>query len=413
MKEIDHPICVYSEIGKLKKVILHRPGHEVERLVPLYMDRMLFDDIPFLKKMQAEHDAFATLLQENGVEVLYLKDLLLQSLTDSTLVAQFVEYILDNDTFRQHVKAMLKNHLLRLPVPEMIEAIIGGIAKNELTPANRNHLADYVSQREPFYLTPLPNLYFMRDGVSFIGDGASVNRMLQNIRKRESLLLDWVVTHHPCFRNVHIPRWYEQHFPFPIEGGDILVLSPEVVAVGISERTCAEAVELFAENLLNRSSFEQVMAIEIPKQRAFMHLDTVFTMVNFNQFTIYPGIESKDGQINIFHLFKDKVGNISIKHRTRLLDALKEVLHLSEIDLIPCGGGDPVVAAREQWNDGSNTLAIAPGVVVTYDRNVVTNETLRKHGLTVLEIPSSELARGRGGPRCMSMPLVRERVSFS
>jgi arginine deiminase len=181
-----------------------------------------------------------------------------------------------------------------------------------------------------------------------------------------------------------------------------------VVAIGISERTSAEAIESLAEALLNQSSFVQVMAIEIPKQRAFMHLDTVFTMVNHDQFTIYPGIENQDGEMNIFYLYRDKMGKISIQRRSRLLDALKEVLHLSDLDLIPCGGGDPVIAAREQWNDGSNTLAIAPGVVVTYDRNVVTNETLRQHGITVIETPSSELARGRGGPRCMSMPLVRE-----
>jgi arginine deiminase len=403
-----HPIHVYSEIGKLKTVILHRPGHEVERLVPRYMDRMLFDDIPFLKKMQAEHDAFAQILQDHGVEILYLKDLVLQSLTDATKKSQFVEQFLEHTPHRQHIKDLLRNYLLDLTAAEMIDALIGGIAKNELAPAARLYLSDYVNHREPFYLPPLPNLYFMRDPVAFIGQGASVNCMLQSIRKREPLLLNWVLHWHPRFAGWDIPRWYHHHLPFPLEGGDILVLSPEVVAIGISERTSAEAIESLAEALLNQSSFVQVMAIEIPKQRAFMHLDTVFTMVNHDQFTIYPGIENQDGEMNIFYLYRDKMGKISIQRRSRLLDALKEVLHLSDLDLIPCGGGDPVIAAREQWNDGSNTLAIAPGVVVTYDRNVVTNETLRQHGITVIETPSSELARGRGGPRCMSMPLVRE-----
>ena len=214
--------------------------------------------------------------------------------------------------------------------------------------------------------------------------------------------------YHPDYRVHSHPQWLKRNYPFALEGGDILVLSDEVIAIGVSERTSARAIEQLAHNLLVAgTSYKRVMAVEIPKKRAFMHLDTVFTMVDRDKFTIHPEIEGLNGHMNIFILELDREKEVQISRRSNLSEALKEVLHLPEIALIPCGGGDTIFSPREQWNDGSNTLAIAPGVVITYDRNQVTNELLAEYGIEVIEVPSAELSRGRGGPRCMSMPLVR------
>ena len=211
---------------------------------------------------------------------------------------------------------------------------------------------------------------------------------------------------------IQCAMWLDRDYKFPIEGGDELILNEETIAIGVSARTSAKAIERLAKNLFSRQNkIKKVLAIEIPKCRAFMHLDTVFTMVDYDKFTIHPAIQGPKGNMNIYILEKGPdAENLKITHRTSLMEALKEVLGLSELVLIPCGGGDAIASAREQWNDGSNTLAIAPGVVVTYDRNYVSNTLLREHGIEVIEVLSSELSRGRGGPRCMSMPIVRKDI---
>jgi len=224
------------------------------------------------------------------------------------------------------------------------------------------------------------------------------------------LFMQYIINHHPRFVGHDVPVWLDRDFGFSIEGGDELILSDEVVAIGVSARTSARAIEKLALNLFKKQDgFKKVVAVEIPKCRAFMHLDTVFTMVDYDKFTIHPEIQGPQGNMNVYILEKGVDDqHVNITHRTNLQEALKEVLGLNELILIPCGGGDEIAASREQWNDGSNTLAIAPGVVVTYDRNYISNELLRQHGIEVIEISSSELSRGRGGPRCMSMPIVRE-----
>lgn len=404
------PIHVYSEIGKLKTVMLHRPGKELENLAPDILHRMLIDDIPYLKIAQEEHDAFANVLRQQGIKVLYLEDLLAESLTDEKVRRAFLDQLLDESSIKKQdpLHQLLLNYLQELPTKEMVKTVIAGIRKSAIHNSTPS-LADLAEDPDyPFYLDPMPNVYFTRDQQAAIGSGMTINRMTFRARRRESLFMETILKNHPDFKNATIPVWRDRYHHGRLEGGDELVLNNHVLAVGISQRTSATAITDLAHNLFGHSSYDTILAIKIPHNHAMMHLDTVFTMINYDQFTVHPFILDKAGKIDIYVLQPDDHNGVKITEKNDLVQVLKENLHLSELDLIPTGGGDPIVAPREQWNDGSNTLAIAPGEVVTYDRNYVSNDLLRKHGIIVHEIRSSELSRGRGGPRCMSCPLIRE-----
>lgn len=404
------PIHVYSEIGKLKTVMLHRPGKELENLAPDILHRMLIDDIPYLKIAQEEHDAFAHVLRQQGIKVLYLEDLLAESLTDEKVRRAFLDQLLDESSIKKQdpLHQLLLNYLQELLTKEMVKTVIAGIRKSAIHNSTPS-LADLAEDPDyPFYLDPMPNVYFTRDQQAAIGSGMTINRMTFRARRRESLFMETILKNHPDFKNATIPVWRDRYHHGRLEGGDELVLNNHVLAVGISQRTSATAITDLAHNLFDHSSYDTILAIKIPHNHAMMHLDTVFTMINYNQFTVHPFILDKAGKIDIYVLQPDDHNGVKITEKNNLVQVLKENLHLSELDLIPTGGGDPIAAPREQWNDGSNTLAIAPGEVVTYDRNYVSNDLLRKHGIIVHEIRSSELSRGRGGPRCMSCPLIRE-----
>lgn len=404
------PIHVYSEIGKLKTVMLHRPGKELENLAPDILHRMLIDDIPYLKIAQEEHDAFAHVLRQQGIKVLYLEDLLAESLTDDKVRRAFLDQLLYESSIKKQdpLHQLLLNYLQELPTKEMVKTVIAGIRKSAIHNSTPS-LADLAEDPDyPFYLDPMPNVYFTRDQQAAIGSGMTINRMTFRARRRESLFMETILKNHPDFKNATIPVWRDRYHHGRLEGGDELVLNNHVLAVGISQRTSATAITDLAHNLFGHSSYDTILAIKIPHNHAMMHLDTVFTMINYDQFTVHPFILDKAGKIDIYVLQPDDHNGVKITEKNDLVQVLKENLHLSELDLIPTGGGDPIAAPREQWNDGSNTLAIAPGEVVTYDRNYVSNDLLRKHGIIVHEIRSSELSRGRGGPRCMSCPLVRE-----
>lgn len=406
------PIHVYSEIGKLKTVMLHRPGKELENLAPDILHRMLIDDIPYLKIAQEEHDAFAHVLRQQGIKVLYLEDLLAESLTDEKVRRAFLDQLLDESSIKKQdpLHQLLLNYLQELPTKEMVKTVIAGIRKSAIHNSTPS-LADLAEDPDyPFYLDPMPNVYFTRDQQAAIGSGMTINRMTFRARRRESLFMETILKNHPDFKNATIPVWRDRYHHGRLEGGDELVLNNHVLAVGISQRTSATAITDLAHNLFGHSSYDTILAIKIPHNHAMMHLDTVFTMINYDQFTVHPFILDKAGKIDIYVLQPDDHNGVKITEKNDLVQVLKENLHLSELDLIPTGGGDPIAAPREQWNDGSNTLAIAPGEVVTYDRNYVSNDLLRKHGIIVHEIRSSELSRGRGGPRCMSCPLVRENL---
>lgn len=406
------PIHVTSEIGTLKKVMLKRPGKEVENLSPSIMRRLLFDDIPYLPIIQEEHDRFAEALKNEGIEVVYLEKLAAEAIIAGNIREPFVDQMIEESQVKTtHVKKGLKEYLLSLDTQNMIDKIMSGVRTYEIDIKETSLLHQSDDDHYPFYMDPMPSLYFTRDPSVALGNGLIVNNMTFDARKRESLFMEAIIDHHPDFAGENAVKiWRDRNHVSTIEGGDVLVLNEAVLAIGISERTSAIAVEHLSKELFDKNaSFKKIIAIKIPNVREMMHLDTVFTMVDHDKFIIHPGIQEENGQIDMFILEPDALnGGVAIVQTRDIEKVLKEALQLESITLIPCGEGDAVAAPREQWNDGSNTLAIAPGVVVTYNRNAVTNELLRSYGIKVIEIPSSELSRGRGGPRCMTMPLIRE-----
>lgn len=414
----DTPINIKSEIGKLKTVILHRPGKELEGLTPEYLERLLFDDIPYLEKAQEEHDKFADVLRENGVEVLYLDELAAESLYNEEIKWRFIsDMVRASKQGERQVTHALMRYLGEMRPLDLIRKLMAGVKKDEvaLPDGDPHQLNYYFKDSYAFYLDPMPNLYFTRDPAAAIGHGLTINKMKYAARRRESLFMEYIIRYHPRFAakapGDEIPVWFDRYNKFSMEGGDELVLSADTAAIGVSQRTTPEAIEKTAAKLFEFSDFKQILAMEIPDTRAFMHLDTVFTMIDHDKFTVHPEILDKNGELNIYVMEDTGVpGRPKITHKTNLKQALEEALGIENVILIPCGDGDPIAAAREQWNDGSNTLAIAPGVVITYDRNYITNAALRNAGVKVIEVEGAELGRGRGGPRCMSMPIYREDI---
>lgn len=409
---MNRALNVTSEIGKLKTVLLHRPGEEVENLTPELLERLLFDDIPYLKIAREEHDAFAQVLRDQGVEVLYLEELAAESLYDEDVKMQFINQFIDEAGVESdNLKAALVEYFLSFGDKEMVDKMMAGVRKEELKNYHRTSLFDQVNDTYPFVCDPMPNLYFTRDPFATIGHGITLNHMRTETRNRETIFAQYIFKYHPRFKDADVPLWYNRDENTSLEGGDELILSDKILAVGISQRTDSASVEKLAKRLLlnDETPFEIVLGFQIPVSRAFMHLDTVFTQVDYDKFTVHPAIE---GPLCVYAITKDSSNESGVKIE-KLSDTLDNILSKyldRKITLIKCGGGDPIVAAREQWNDGSNTLAIAPGEVVVYSRNYVTNKILEEYGIKLHVIPSSELSRGRGGPRCMSMPLIRENL---
>ena len=403
-------IDVKSEIRPLKKVLLQRPGSELEQLVPNSLQQLLFDDIPYLQGAQAEHDAFAQTLRKQGVEVVYLSELTAQTLAQSAaLRAQFVaDFIRRSGHVADSYREALTEVLLASPsADELVRKTMTGVRFDELPMHGSTSLAAMRSDRAHFVLDPIPNLYFTRDPFATIGRGVSLHHMYSVTRSRETIYSDYILHYHPDYAG-KVPFYYTPDEPFSLEGGDILNLSAETIAVGISQRTMPEAVERLAGNIFKDESalIRRVLAFDIPSRRAFMHLDTVLTQIDMDKFLIHPSILDS---LQIFELTPDAGGRVKVRRLDEPLEAvLASAVGVERVKLLRCGGGDQIAAQREQWNDGSNALCIRPGTVVAYDRNYVTNALLESEGVEVLKIPSGELSRGRGGPRCMSMPLIRE-----
>ena len=403
------PICVRSETGTLEQVLLHRPGAELEQLVPGELERLLFDDIPYLQAAQQEHDAFAEMLRHNGTQVLYLEELMAQTLAaDPQVRRRFVrQFIEEGGRIARHFQPALYEYLTALTDDELVRRTMTGVSMEEFLPeGQQGALVSLTRGSHRFVLDPIPNLYFTRDPFACIGEGVSLNAMYSPTRRRETIYGQYILRYHPDFAG-QVPFYYRREDPFSIEGGDILNLSPRLLAVGISQRTTPEAIEILARNIFRDETAEirTILTLDIPNLRAFMHLDTVLTQVDRDTFTVHPEIL---GSLRVYRMTSGGRDSLQVTERTGTLEEiLAGEMGLPRVKLIRCGGGDRVASEREQWNDGSNTLCIAPGKVVVYDRNYVTNAILRDNGIQVLEMPSSELSRGRGGPRCMSMPLRR------
>ncbi|WP_342269293.1 arginine deiminase [Spiroplasma endosymbiont of Aspidapion aeneum] len=391
-------INVFSEIGRLRTVLVHRPGEEIENLTPELLDRLLFDDIPFKDVAIKEHDLFTKLMKDNGVEVLYIETLVAETLDQNPkLRTSFInQFILEAEVDKKYEKVFF-DYLFNLDNKRLAKKMIAGTKKIEL---NINEKNTY-----PFVADPLPNILFQRDPFSSIAHGITMHRMWSVTRNRETLFPDFVFKNHKNYAG-NVPYYYQRDWKDAhIEGGDILVLNKETLIIGVSQRTTIEAVEKVAELLFKEGIYKKIIALDLPKSRSFMHLDTVFTNIDYDKFIAHPLIFESMDEFKIYELTPKGKKLLDIN-----LEELLSDLTGRKVTIIKCGGDDPISEGREQWNDGTNVLTLEPGKVIAYNRNTVTIELLKKAGVEVLLTESSELSRGRGGPRCMSMPLWRDEM---
>lgn len=392
----------YSEVGALRVVILHRPGAELRRLNPRNNDQLLFDGLPWVSRAQEEHDQFAELLRSRGVEVLLLSDLLIEALASGAARMHGVGAAVDARRLGAALAQELSAYLRGLdPVP-LAHVLTAGMTFNELPPETRTDVSLVLRMHHEadFVIEPLPNLVFTRDSSIWVGPRVVIPSLALRARVREASLTDLIYAHHPRFTGVR--KAYESRSA-PVEGGDVLLLAPGVIAVGVGERTTPAGAEALARSLFDDDLAHTVLAVPIAQRRAQMHLDTVCTMVDTDTVVMYANVVDT---LTAFTMRRTPHG-VAISDAAPFLEAAATAMGIDKLRVIDTGL-DPVIAEREQWDDGNNTLALEPGVVVAYERNVQTNARLQDAGIEVLTIAGSELGTGRGGPRCMSCPAARD-----
>jgi arginine deiminase len=392
------PHGVDSEVGRLRTVLLHRPGPELKRLTPRNNDKLLFDGIPWVGRAQDEHDAFAQALRDHGVEVVYLVDLLAEALQVEQARTDTIAGVLADPRLGDTLSGAIRGYLEGLHPGDLATALTAGLAHEEITPVGG--LTYRLMDRHDFVIDPLPNLLFTRDSSVWVRDQVAVTSLAMPARKRETTLTRAIYTHHPRFAGT-AQLYGPEHES--VEGGDVLLLGPGVVAVGVGERTTTAGVERLARSMFDRGLASTVLAVPIAQERATMHLDTVCTMVDVDAVVMYPNVADTLSAFTV----TDGDDALHVSGPEPFLTAASKAMGIDTLRIIDTGL-DPVTAEREQWDDGNNTLAIGPRLAVAYERNTETNARLEEAGIEVVAIRGSELGSGRGGPRCMSCPISRE-----
>jgi arginine deiminase len=391
-----------SEVGSLHTVMLHRPGPELKRLTPRNNDRLLFDGIPWVSRAQDEHDAFAAALRQRGVEVLYLMDLLTETLASETARDHAITTALSSLHLGDTMRSWLGPMLYDASPAELATHLTGGVRNDEAR--GGFGLVTSLLAADDFLIDPLPNLLFTRDSSVWVKDRVTITSLAMPARSRETQLTELIYTEHPRFAGVQtLHGWRNEH----VEGGDVLLLAPGVIAIGVGERTTPAGAEQLAREVFGADLAHTVLAVPIAQERATMHLDTVCTMVDFDKIVMYPNVA--DSLTAYAVTVADRDGDrleLAVADAEHFLVAAAKAMNIDTLHQIDTGL-DPVTAEREQWDDGNNTLAISPRVAVAYERNDETNDRLEDAGIEVVRIAGSELGSGRGGPRCMSCPISR------
>ncbi len=394
---------VTSEVGRLRTVLLHRPGSELSRLTPRNNADLLFDGLPWVGRAQEEHDGFASALRECGVEVLYLTDLLVEALEVEAARASVIDSAVAPSVVGPLLADVLRRWLSDLPGAELAQVLTAGITHDELPAHGADGVVARLAAQGEFVVRPLPNLLFTRDSSVWVADHVAVTSPSMLARARERTFTAAIYEHSPRFAGTPLLYGGSREEAW-FEGGDVLVMAPGVVAVGTGQRTTPAGVEAFALRVFAEGLASTVLAVPIAQERATMHLDTICTMVDHDAVVMFPAVADTLAACTVT---SDGEGGLRVAEPAPFLEAAAAVMGLDRLRTIDTGL-DPATAEREQWDDGNNTLALAPGLVVAYERNVVTNHALERAGIEVVRIAGSELGGGRGGPRCMSCPVLRD-----